>query len=130
MKHWFDVDFAVKYGVTAALIFEGVSYWMRYNEANDLNLFEGRTWVRNSRDAWKKLYPELSEKKIDRALLLLKDEGLVETGAYNVDGRDRTKWYTLTDKGRAIFDGEHIPETVECDLPKGEYRRPQNGDIL
>lgn len=126
MKHWFDVDFAVKYGVSAALIFEGIGYWINYNEANDLNFFEGRTWVRNSLAAWIKLYPELSEKKIYRAIAILKDEGLIETGSYNIDGTDRTKWYTLTDKGRAIFDGEHIAETATCILPKGEIASYQN----
>lgn len=129
MKHWFDTDFAAKYGVSAALIFEGIGYWVNYNEANDLNFFEGRTWVRNSRDAWKKLYPELSEKKIDRAIAILKDEGLIETGSYNIDGTDRTKWYTLTDKGRAFFDGEHIAETATSILPKGEIASYQKGDF-
>lgn len=34
MKHLFDVDIAIKYGVNVAILLENMNYWIKKNEAN------------------------------------------------------------------------------------------------
>ena len=107
MKHIFDIDIAMRYGVNAAILLENIGYWIRRNEANQTNYYDGRYWTYNSRRAYKELFPYMSERQIDTAFKKLIDDGLVVTGNYNEYAWDRTLWYALTQKGKTIlhFDG-------------------------
>ena len=107
MKHIFDVDIAQRYGVNAAVLLENISYWIKQNEANETNFFDGTFWTFNSRRAYKELFPYMSERQIDTAFRKLIDDGLLITGNYNKLAYDRTLWYALTQKGKCIlhFDG-------------------------
>ncbi len=112
MKHLFDIEIAQKYGVNAAILLENLGYWIRRNEANEVNFHDGTYWSYNSRRAYRELFPYMSERQIDTAFQKLIDDGLVITGDYNADRRDRTLWYALTKKGKCIlhFDGMQSAE--------------------
>lgn len=103
MKHLFDVDIAVKYGVNAAVLLENIGYWIKQNEANETNYFDGNYWTYNSRRAYKELFPYMSERQIYNALEKLINDGLLVTGNYNKLAYDRTLWYALTQKGKCIL---------------------------
>lgn len=103
IKHIFDVDIARKVGVNAAILLENIGYWIKQNEANETNYFDGCYWTFNSRRAYAELFPYMSERKIATALQKLIDEGLVKTGNYNKLAYDRTLWYALTQKGKCIL---------------------------
>lgn len=103
MKHLFDVEIAVKYGINAAVLLENIGFWVKQNEANETNYFDGHYWTYNSRRALRELLPYMSERQINTAISKLVDDGLVLTGNYNKSPYDRTLWYTLTDKGKAIL---------------------------
>lgn len=107
MKHIFDVDIAKVYGINAAVLLENIGYWIKQNEANETNFFDGNYWTYNSRRAYRELFPYMSERQIDTAFRKLIDDGLVITGNYNAVAYDRTLWYALTQKGKCIlhFDG-------------------------
>lgn len=107
MKHIFDVDIAKIYGVNAAVLLENIGYWIKQNEANETNFFDGKYWTFNSRRAYRELFPYMSERQIDTAFRKLIDDGLLVTGNYNKVAYDRTLWYALTQKGKCIlhFDG-------------------------
>ena len=107
MKHLFDVEIAEKYGVNAAVLLENIGYWIKQNEANETNFFDGYYWTFNSRRAYREMFPYMSERQIDTAFHKLIDDGLVITGNYNKLAYDRTLWYALTQKGKSIlhFDG-------------------------
>lgn len=111
MKHIFDVDIAVKYGVNAAIILENLSYWIKHNEANDTNFYDGTYWTFNSKKALKELFPYISERQISTAMQKLIDDGLVITGNYNKLAYDRTLWYALTEKGKSILHNGNIQDT-------------------
>ena len=114
MKHIFDVEIAQIYGVNAAVLLENIGYWIKQNEANETNYFDGKYWTFNSRRAYRELFPYMSERQIDTAFRKLIDDGLIVTGNYNKVAYDRTLWYALTQKGKCIlhFDGmeEHKTE--------------------
>lgn len=103
MKHIFDVDIARKYGVNAAVLLENIGYWIKQNEANDVNYFDGYYWTFNSRRAYRELFPYMSERQIATAFEKLIADGLIITGNYNKVAYDRTLWYALTQKGKSIL---------------------------
>ena len=103
MKHIFDVGVAKKYGVNAAILLENMCYWIKQNEANETNFFDGTYWTFNSRRAYKELFPYMSERQINTAFQKLIDDGLLITGHYNSLAYDRTMWYALSNKGKAIL---------------------------
>lgn len=103
MKHLFDVEIAVKYGVNAAILLENIGYWIKQNEANEINFYDGFYWTYNSRKAYRELFPYLSERQINTAFQKLIDDGLIITGNYNKSAYDHTLWYALTDKGKSIL---------------------------
>lgn len=113
MKHIFDVDIAAKYGIHAAILLENLGYWIKQNEANETNFFDGYYWTFNSRRAYREIFPYMSERQIDTAFHKLIDDGLVITGNYNKLAYDRTLWYALTQKGKSIlhFDGMEATKT-------------------
>ncbi len=107
MQHYFDIEIAQIYGVNAAIILQNLGHWIKRNEANDVNFYDGYYWTFNSRRAYRELFPYMSERQIDTAFRKLIDDGLVITGNYNAQKYDRTLWYALTQKGKCIlhFDG-------------------------
>lgn len=130
MNHSFDVDVAIEYGINAAVIFNNISFLCKHNEANNINLHDGKYWTFNSRKAFCEIYPYLTEKQIRTALERLVDGGLLETGNYNKLAYDRTIWYTVTDKGKGI--GQLGPMDLPCrangDAPEGRPIPDINAD--
>ena len=117
MIHIFDTEIAVKYGVNAAVLLQNIGFWIKQNEANETNFYDGTYWTYNSRRAYRELFPYMSERQIDTAFRKLIDDGLVITGNYNKVAYDRTLWYALTQKGKCIlhFDGMDSTETQNAD---------------
>ena len=103
MIHIFDTEIAQKYGVNAAILLQNFGFWIKQNEANEINYYDGNYWTYNSRRAFKELFPYMSERQIYTAIQKLIDDGLVITGNYNKLAYDRTLWYALTQKGKCIL---------------------------
>lgn len=120
MEHHFDIDVAVKYGVNAAIILNNFAFWLKKNEANGVNFYDGNYWTYNSRRAFAEIFPYLSEKQISTALDKLIDDGIVVTGNYNNSAYDRTLWYALTEKGKSIL---HFGK---MESPKTSNGKPEN----
>jgi DNA-binding PadR family transcriptional regulator len=102
-SHYFDVHIAKLYGVHCAVVLQNIWHWIRKNEANGVNLYDGTYWTYNSTKAFADLFPYLSQKQIENALKKLRDEGIIITGNYNVVKYDRTLWYAITEKGKSIL---------------------------
>lgn len=113
--HFFDVHIAKLYGVNCAVILQNLWHWIRKNEANEKNFYDGTYWTYNSTKAFKELFPYLSQKQIETALKKLRDEGIIVTGNYNAMKYDRTLWYAITKKGK-------------CILLRGEMETPEKGN--
>lgn len=103
MNHSFDTDMATLIGVHAAIIFQNIGYWVVKNGNHNQNIVNGKAWTYNTPEALTKDYPYLTARQINYALKKLKDAGLIETGCFNKDKKDRTTWYTLTDRGRMLY---------------------------
>ena len=139
MNHFFNVDIATEYGVNAAVLLERIGYWVKQNEANDTNFFDGYYWTYNSRRAYRELFPYMSKRQLDTAFQKLIDAGLIITGNYNKQNYDRTLWYTLSKNGKAILHyveidclktGNALPQNVKSIVSKCEMDYPKTGNGL
>lgn len=103
MQHYFDIEIATKYGINSAIILQNLAHWIKQNQANQTNFYDGEYWTFNSRRAYKELFPYLSERQINTAFEKLIENDLIKTGNYNKIAYDRTLWYALTQKGKCIL---------------------------
>lgn len=120
MYHSFDVDIAATYGVNAALILNDLYFWCEHSRLNGKNFFDGNYWTYNSRKALAEHFGYLTPKQIATATDKLIRDGLIITGNYNQDSRDRTLWYAITGKGLSIL------QKGKPHLPKKENENTQN----
>lgn len=102
MINAFDTEVAKLVGVNAAVLFKNIEYWVEKNATNGKNEHDGRYWTYNSMKAYEEQFPYLTGNQIRTALTKLEDAGLVITGCFNEIAYDRTKWYTVTEKGYSI----------------------------
>lgn len=84
-------NLAVIFGVMDALILQQVHYWLQKSE----HVFEERKWIYNSYPEWAKQLPFVSESAIKRTFLELESQGVILSGMFAEDRRDRAKWYTI-----------------------------------
>lgn len=129
MEHSFDIDIAKEYGIPAAILLKHIYYWVEKNRANKKHLIEGEYWTYCSVKAFGELFPYMSAKVIRNGLTKLEDGELIKTGCFNTQFYDRTKWYTLTDKGRTLCRNGKRPLDKKATLfdQKGEpipYKEP------
>lgn len=124
MNHFFDVEIAREYGMLEAVLLNHFDFWIRKNEANEQNFFDGAYWTYNSLAAFCELFPYVTEKQLRRALNHLREEGLIQTGNYSENRYDRTLWYAFTQKGNSICRNGNF------DLPKKEIRFAQEGKCI
>lgn len=104
--HSFRVDIATKYGIAEAILLGYFYYWIVKNEISDINFYDGHYWTFSTIRELAKKHPYLSVPTIHRILRKLEDEGLILTGNYNKISYDKTKWYTLTETAKKLFQNE------------------------
>lgn len=114
MNHSFNVEVAKEVGILAATIFNNIGFWVDHNRATGRNLIEGRYWTYNSVRAFAEQFPYATGAQIAGALRKLRDAGLLDTGQYCEDKRDRSLWYTLSERGASIFYGYALNQQEEC----------------
>lgn len=112
MQHWFDDDIAVLLGLGESIVLNHIAYWIRKNRDNGINFKNGRYWTYNTFVAFQRQFPFWCERTIRTILHHLEKEGYLMTGCFNEDGRDRTTWYALTEKGEKLF-----PDSMWQDFP-------------
>lgn len=103
MEHNFNVDAAIKVGINAAILLNNIYFWVKRNEANDVHYYDNHYWTYNSKKAFSKLFPYMTERQIEYALNKLKDCGYIITGNYNESPYDKTLWYSITQEGLELL---------------------------
>lgn len=123
MEHHFNVELATRYGILEAVLLNHLQFWIRKNEANGTNYYDGNYWTYNSVKALGILFPYASQNKIRNALKRLEEEGLIITGNYNKSAYDRTTWYALTEKGKSILQNYKM-EVVKKQNQNSKTKKP------
>ena len=93
--HSFYIEEAEKHGVEKAVILYNLRFWLEKNKANGSNEHDGYYWTYNSAKAFSDLFPYFKERKINRLLNQLEEDGQILSGCFNKKGYDRTKWYSM-----------------------------------
>lgn len=104
MNHTFNTEVARRYGLEEAILLENIYFWVRKNRANNKNCHNGKYWTYNSVKAFNEMFEYITPSKISRALKNLEKNGLIETGCFNQNSYDHTKWYTVTEKAKPFFE--------------------------
>lgn len=123
--HHFNPKLAQDHGVDIAIFLHNIYHWIEYNKAYKKNFFDGRYWTFNSIAAFCEVHPYWSKRQIERIISVCKSSGLILSGCFNKDKRDRTAWYTLSDEAMEYF--YDAPKTVECISPNGEMQTTERG---
>jgi DNA-binding MarR family transcriptional regulator len=128
MIHSFDSSVAEAVGVKGAILLNHIHWWVEKNKANEMNHHDGCYWTYNSAKAYSTLFPYWTSKTIQRELQKLEYEGYIKTGCYNNKSTNRTKWYTLTNKGYALIDKEkdNLSDSIGQKCPM-DWSKMSNG---
>lgn len=122
MKHHFSVKVAEEVGVSAAVIFENIAFWIKTNERNGRNIHDGKAWMFSSVASFKETFPYFTEKQIRNSLSKLFVCEFLTVGNYNKTQYDRTRWFALTEKGNSFVrnDEKDLPKRANGNARKGE----------
>ncbi|MFV1626837.1 hypothetical protein VWY34_14270 [Phaeobacter sp. JH20_02] len=121
-RHSFDPKIAGLVGLNAAVIFQNIMFWCERNAVKGRNVRDGNVWTYNSVKEFGDLFPYLTPKQVRLALEKLEEKQLLDSGNFNADARDRTKWYALPKCSDAFAQlvQLHLPKRAETIAPEGE----------
>lgn len=124
VKHHFRVEAAEEVGVNAAAILESIAFWVRLNRKTGRHCYEDKHWTYGSVRYFSESFTYLTEKQVRGALDKLITCGYVETGRFNRSAYDKTRWFTLTQKG------DLITSERPKDVPKRANRPAERGQPI
>lgn len=94
--HNFDVGIAYHLGLNAAVVFNHIVYWIRFNALKHENSYiDGKYWMYETQEAISNSLGYLTLEQVKKAVVDLVDHGLLIKGNYNKNKFDRTAWYTV-----------------------------------
>lgn len=93
----FHKSIAVKYGVDCAVFINHIHYWVKVNQYNNQNYFDGKYWIYNTLDAFCLTFPFWSKRQLRVIIDKLRSKNILLTGQYHKDVRNRVLYYTLCD---------------------------------
>lgn len=93
---------AVLIGLNEAIVLQQIHYWI--SNVLNKNVIDGRKWVYNTYEDWKKQFPFWSKSTIVRTIDSLENKKLIISGSFNKMSIDRTKWYTIDYEKLESFD--------------------------
>lgn len=114
-------------GLNEAIVLQQVHYWLEtYRTAgSDSHFRDGSWWVYNTKVEWQENFPWWSDNTVWRALVKLRDLGLLKTtSAYNQKGYDRTLWYTIDYDALAKLEKSILPNWVNALSQNGKMDLP------
>lgn len=115
MLHYFNTEIANMFGVVPAVVAQNFWYWVRKNERENKNCFDGRFWVYESIREMSNVLYYISHNQVRSAIEKLVKSGILIKGNFNKSHYDRTIWYTFTDEGYAIF--------VKAEMENGKHTK-------
>ena len=127
-------DLAILIGVDQTMMLCQIDFWIQ-NHKDDEHFRDGRYWIYESYDDWKKQFPYWGKTKIREIIRKLKEKGLIITGNYNKMSGDNTKWYAvdydLLDKmisQKKMLDDTHLSESDTGPLSESDtWHLSENG---
>lgn len=94
----FDGGIARHIGVTAAVLYSHIIYWLRYNYCHDQNIIAEKVWTYDTIDDISSYLGFFSEKQVREALQILVETGYLIKDNHNKNKFDKTTWYSVPDQ--------------------------------
>ena len=110
--HCFSVVAAQELGVAAATMLHHLCFWCEKNASDGINFKDGRYWTYCSYKGLAELFPYFSAKQIRTLLAKLEKDGCIVSGVYNKKSYDKTKWYSVTEKGFSLERASYLSESL------------------
>lgn len=108
-NHYFNVAIARLCGLEAAVIFNHIFHWIKFNKKNRNNFHEGTTWFYETIENLSKHLSYLTEKQIRYAIQKLLAEKILIKSNFNKNKFDHTPWYALSDKlSKNLFEAPNL----------------------
>ena len=104
MTYHFCSDCMARFGISCdeAVMLYNIRWWVAKNTLNGMNSFEGRYWTYNSIPAFAGMFSFMTQDQVRRAIANLIQKGAILVSSFNQDGRDRTRWYTVTSECNCV----------------------------
>ena len=104
-KYHFSETVAKEVGFEEAVMFSNIYFWVNKNQKDEdsYHFHDGKYWTFNSVVNFVNQYPFWTPAMINRILKKLKKADYIDTGRFNKFGYDKTKWYTVTQKGYDVI---------------------------
>jgi hypothetical protein len=105
--HAFNVELATELGdVNEALILQHFYFWHQNNKNKIETIKEGHPypWTYNTIEKFCEIFPYMKKGGLGGAIERLLKKELLISGNYNTLKFDKTKWYSLTEKGLILFE--------------------------
>lgn len=131
-SHSFNPKHAEMFDIPTAILLQHFDFWYKKIIADNVNLFDGKRWVRMKRKNMQKIFPYFTINQIRRYTDKMIQLNLLIDGEYNAMKSDRTKWYALTDYAKEILGiKEDKQAEIPCEYsvgksasPSGKYANP------
>ena len=81
--HCYDIQDAIKYGVTGAVLLYNIKFWVAKNRIKQINKHNDRYWTYNTVNGFCELFPEFTSRQINYSLKQLENHGAIVTGIFN-----------------------------------------------
>ena len=104
MIYAFDGTIAKEVGVSSAIVFQHIAYWIKYNAIHEQNFINGRYWMYDTVANMQKFLNFYTDRTIKNSIGKLVEAGYLLRDELGQDKCNHTKWYALTDKGMAYAD--------------------------
>lgn len=118
--HGFDSEVAKKYGVEEAIFLNHIRHWVLINRADGRNYKAGKTWTFNSVRAYAKNFPYWTARQIGRIIANLIRQKVLQSGDFNDEWSDRTRWYSFVDEDAWVGKDDSCKPLHESNSPNGE----------
>ena len=100
-SHSFDTGIAKALGFTAAVIYNHILYWLRYNACkSDAQMIDGKYWMYEKQQQIADFLEYLTIDDVKKAMVKLLNAGLIIKGNFNSNPFDKTAWYTIPDQSK------------------------------
>lgn len=126
MEHSFNTEIAEKYGIISAVLYNHFLFWIRKNKADGRNYKDGKFWCYYTIKDLNKLFPYLTENKIEYALKKLTDNNILVKAVHNDNKYNRTTWYAFCEEPEDLA---AIPNPYKKEDKKEENSEKEGGNI-
>ncbi len=103
MTYQFESEIAKLYGINEAIFLHNIAYWVQFNAANNQHCYNGKFWTYNTKRAYTELFPFWTYEQVKKIINNLRKNELLLAENLNKNSRDRTLWYTLSEKAENLY---------------------------